>query len=168
MELIDRVLNGETVNPIKEIGRLTKKAEGGSIKSLGPLKELLLRERLYDSDKFRALHVISEVNSGKKYTVNNIAFFDFLYQQNNVECKYLAGDTGRVEILDEKTSMAEDSGLALNDESGDEKKRVNVKLEVPEERVKDFREVEQGFSCEEEAREEAMRCLRCDLEKERR
>jgi len=32
--------------------------------------------------------------------------------------------------------------------------------------VKDFREVEKGFS-KEQAYREAMRCLRCDLEKER-
>ncbi|MBW1763164.1 MAG: FAD-dependent oxidoreductase [Deltaproteobacteria bacterium] len=82
--------------------------------------------------------------------------------------KYLAGDKGRVEILDEKTAMVEESGLALDDESGEEKHRVDVKLEIPEERVKDFREVEKGFSVEKEACEEAMRCLRCDLEKERR
>jgi NADH-quinone oxidoreductase subunit F len=37
-------------------------------------------------------------------------------------------------------------------------------MEKPQDRVKDFREVEKGFSAE-EAHFEARRCLRCDLEK---
>ena len=36
---------------------------------------------------------------------------------------------------------------------------------MPATRIKDFREVEKGFT-EEEGRREAVRCLRCDLEKE--
>ncbi len=81
--------------------------------------------------------------------------------------KYLKGEKGRVEIVDEKTSMVEDIGLALDDESTEEKPRIEVQLEKPEERVRDFREVETGFTLE-EAHLEAMRCLRCDLEKDRR
>jgi len=80
--------------------------------------------------------------------------------------KYLQGDTGRIEIVDEKTSMKEDAGLALDQETTEERPRINIELERPEERVKDFREVEKGFS-KEQAYREAMRCLRCDLEKER-
>lgn len=81
--------------------------------------------------------------------------------------RYLHGEKGRVEILDEKTSMEENIGLALDEETTDEKPRIKVKVEEPEERVKDFREVEMGFS-EEQAHQEAMRCLRCDIEKNRR
>lgn len=33
-------------------------------------------------------------------------------------------------------------------------------------RIADFREVERGFPSSEIARQEALRCLRCDLEKE--
>jgi len=80
--------------------------------------------------------------------------------------KYLQGDSGRIEIPDEKSSMMEDAGLALEEETSEEKPRVQVELERSEERVGDFREVEKGFS-EEEAHNEAMRCLRCDLERER-
>jgi NADH-quinone oxidoreductase subunit F len=80
--------------------------------------------------------------------------------------KYLREDRGHIEIIDEKASLREDIGLALEEETSEEQPRIQVKLERPEERVKDFREVEEGFS-EEQARREAMRCLRCDLEKER-
>ena len=44
---------------------------------------------------------------------------------------------------------------------------IDVELDKPEERMKDFREVERGFS-EQDAIREAVRCLRCDLEEERR
>jgi len=77
--------------------------------------------------------------------------------------KYLKGEKGRVEIVDEKTAMKEDIGLALDEETQDEKPRIKIQLEKPEERVRDFREVEKGFT-KEEAYLEAMRCLRCDLE----
>ena len=77
--------------------------------------------------------------------------------------KYLKGEKGRVEIVDEKTAMKEDIGLALDEETEEERPRIKIQLEKPEERVKDFREVEKGFA-KEEAYLEAMRCLRCDLE----
>ena len=77
--------------------------------------------------------------------------------------KYLKGEKGRVEIVDEKTAMKEDIGLALDEETIEEKPRIKIQLEKPEERVKDFREVEKAFA-EEAAHREAMRCLRCDLE----
>jgi len=79
--------------------------------------------------------------------------------------KFLMGDKGRVEIFDEKTSMREDVGLALDDETVEDKPRIEIKLESSEDRVKDFREVETGFT-EDQALLEAVRCLRCDLEKE--
>ncbi len=81
--------------------------------------------------------------------------------------KYLRGDTARVEIVDEKSAMQEDAGLALDEETTEEKPRIEVGLEKPEERIKDFREVERGFS-EDQAIQEAKRCLRCDLEQDRR
>jgi NADH-quinone oxidoreductase subunit F len=80
--------------------------------------------------------------------------------------KYLQGDTGRVEIIDEKTSMPSTAGLALEDETAKDQPRVDIDLEKPEDRVKDFREVEKGYTIDEEAHREAQRCLRCDLEKE--
>jgi NADH-quinone oxidoreductase subunit F len=59
--------------------------------------------------------------------------------------------------------MREDAGLALDEEIAEERPRIRVRHEYPEERVRDFREVERGFT-EEEACREAVRCLRCDLE----
>ena len=77
--------------------------------------------------------------------------------------KYLENETGRIRIVDEKTGMEEESGLALEEETTEEKPRIKIEIESPKERVKDFREVEKGFT-EEQARQEAVRCLRCDLE----
>ena len=77
--------------------------------------------------------------------------------------KYFKGEKGRVKILDEKTAMKEDTGLALDEETEEERPRVKIELEKPEERVTDFREVEKGFTGD-DAYREAMRCLRCDLE----
>ena len=45
----------------------------------------------------------------------------------------------------------------------EERPRIEVELEEAEERSKDFREVEKGFT-EADAQREAVRCLRCDLE----
>ncbi|MEJ2166035.1 MAG: FAD-dependent oxidoreductase [Desulfobacterales bacterium] len=82
--------------------------------------------------------------------------------------KYLQGDSGRVQIVDEKTATPSASGLALEDETAKDQQRIRIDLETPEDRVKDFREVEKGYAGAEEAHREAKRCLRCDLEKERR
>jgi NADH-quinone oxidoreductase subunit F len=75
----------------------------------------------------------------------------------------LQNETGRIRIVDEKTGVEEESGLALEEDTTEEKPRIKIELESPKERVKDFREVEKGFT-EEQARQEAIRCLRCDLE----
>jgi len=80
--------------------------------------------------------------------------------------KYLQKEKGPVEIPDEKSALQQDTGLALEEETAEEKPRIRVALEAPEDRVKDFREVEKGFSSGKEAHTEAIRCLRCDLEKE--
>ncbi len=79
--------------------------------------------------------------------------------------KYIQGDTGRIDIADEKTQLLENAGLALDDSLEGENPRVLCRLEKPHDRIRDFREVETGFS-ETDAHQEAMRCLRCDLEKE--
>jgi NADH-quinone oxidoreductase subunit F len=82
--------------------------------------------------------------------------------------RHLRGEKGRIEIVDEKSLWHEDIGLALDqeDEIG-EKPRANIEVENAKERVRDFREVEKGFN-EDQAQYEAMRCLRCDLERDRR
>jgi NADH-quinone oxidoreductase subunit F len=79
--------------------------------------------------------------------------------------RYLKGEQGRIEIIDEKTGLKEDIGLALDEETTEEKPRIKTHFEDPEERVRDFREVEKGFT-KEDAHLEAVRCLRCDLEGE--
>ncbi|MFH0844678.1 MAG: FAD-dependent oxidoreductase [Pseudomonadota bacterium] len=81
--------------------------------------------------------------------------------------RYLLGEKGRLTIIDEKSSMHEETGLALEEETQEEKPRAEVPLEKPEERARDFREVEKGME-ERQAWYEAGRCLRCDLERERR
>jgi len=80
--------------------------------------------------------------------------------------KYMEGEGGRLQIPDEKTDLAEDAALALEQETTEDRPRVKIPLEAPAERVKDFREIEKGFT-REQALYEAGRCLRCDLEKER-
>jgi NADH-quinone oxidoreductase subunit F len=80
--------------------------------------------------------------------------------------KYLEGDMSRVKILDEKTEMGEDAGLALEEETTEDKPRIRIEIENPEDRIQDFREIERGFSAE-QALMEATRCLRCDLERDR-
>jgi NADH-quinone oxidoreductase subunit F len=79
--------------------------------------------------------------------------------------KYLGGDKSRVYIPDEKSTRHTPTKLALEEESTEDKPRVDIEFEDANERIKDFREVEKGFN-EEEAYREAIRCLRCDLEKE--
>lgn len=81
--------------------------------------------------------------------------------------QYLQGETGPVRIQDTKSSRHIEAGLALDAESTEAVPREAVELETAEQRVQDFREVERGFENEAAARREAMRCLRCDLEKER-
>ncbi len=78
--------------------------------------------------------------------------------------RYIQGEKGRLKIVDEKSPLHLERGLALEEEGMEEKPRAKVALEKPEERTRDFREVEKGFS-EEEAWYEAKRCLRCDLER---
>jgi NADH-quinone oxidoreductase subunit F len=79
--------------------------------------------------------------------------------------KHLGGDSSRVYIPDEKSVRHTSTKLALEGESMEDEPRTDMGHEDANERIKDFREVEKVFT-EEEARREATRCLRCDLEKE--
>jgi NADH-quinone oxidoreductase subunit F len=78
--------------------------------------------------------------------------------------KYLLDDTSKVELYDPKEPIPEESVEAKLEGVEEEKPRVKMPVVPPEERVIDFREIELGFT-EEKAREEAKRCLRCDLER---
>jgi NADH-quinone oxidoreductase subunit F len=77
--------------------------------------------------------------------------------------KYLHGDTSRVELYDLKTKVVEEVAKEEEEETWEAQPRIAVSRLPVEERRNDFREVELGFS-EEESRQEAKRCLRCDLE----
>jgi NADH-quinone oxidoreductase subunit F len=76
--------------------------------------------------------------------------------------KYLKGDASRVEMYDLRTGVAKEV-TKEEEETWEEQPRIQMpRLPVPE-RKHSFTEIEQGFS-EEQARQEAKRCLRCDLE----
>jgi len=80
--------------------------------------------------------------------------------------KYLKGDTSRVELYDLKGSAAREliaPDLEEEEETWEAKQRLPINKLSPEARKTSFMEIELGLS-EERAREEARRCLRCDLE----
>ncbi|MBA7708794.1 hypothetical protein ES703_117698 [subsurface metagenome] len=77
--------------------------------------------------------------------------------------KYLKGDTSRVEMYDLKPSVVEEVVSAEAEETWEPQFRPEIPLLPAEERKGSFKETELGFS-EEKARQEASRCLRCDLE----
>ena len=78
--------------------------------------------------------------------------------------KYLCEDTSRVELYDIRGSAppSDEKVDNLQEDLG-EKPRVAMPVRPPKKRVRGFEEIEIGFS-EDQAREEAKRCLRCDLE----
>jgi NADH-quinone oxidoreductase subunit F len=78
--------------------------------------------------------------------------------------KYLRGDTSRVEIYDLKPSTIEEVISKEEEETWEPQFRPEMTRLPIEERKRSFKETELGFS-DEKARQEAKRCLRCDLEK---
>jgi len=78
--------------------------------------------------------------------------------------KYLKGDTSRVEIYDLKARVVAELPTEEMEETWEVQPRLAVPLLPPTERKTTFAEVELAFS-EDRARQEAKRCLRCDLEK---
>ena len=79
--------------------------------------------------------------------------------------KYLKGDTSRVEIYDLKPGVIEEEVIKEEEkETWEPQFRPEIPLLPAEERKGSFKETELGFS-EEKARQEARRCLRCDLER---
>ncbi|MFC1987971.1 NADH-quinone oxidoreductase subunit NuoF [Chloroflexota bacterium] len=77
--------------------------------------------------------------------------------------KYLKGDTSRVEIYDLKSGIVGELPGQEIEESWEVQPRLDVPILPPHERKNSFNEVELSFP-EEKARQEAKRCLRCDLE----
>jgi len=78
--------------------------------------------------------------------------------------KYLKGDTSRVEIYDLKAGVIGELPSQEIEETWEVQPRLRVSLLPTQERKASFAEVELSFS-EERARQEAKRCLRCDLER---
>jgi NADH-quinone oxidoreductase subunit F len=78
--------------------------------------------------------------------------------------KYLRQDDSAITLVDEKTALGTITArLSAEEEFLPLTGRVPIGITGVKERVGDFREVERGYS-EEDARQEACRCLRCDLE----
>ena len=78
--------------------------------------------------------------------------------------KYLKGDTSRVEIYDLKARVISESPSQDVEESWEVQPRLKVPILPVQKRRISFDEVELLYP-EEKARQEARRCLRCDLEK---
>ena len=77
--------------------------------------------------------------------------------------KYLKADTSRVEMYDLKQTGVMEAKGKESEESWETQPRMGMPKLPPQERKSSFLEIERGFS-EEVARQEAKRCLRCDLE----
>ena len=77
--------------------------------------------------------------------------------------KYLRGDASRVEIYDLRAGVIGGVVSAVDEETWQAQPRLEMPKLPPQERRYDFKEIELGF-LEERARQEAKRCLRCDLE----
>ena len=77
--------------------------------------------------------------------------------------KYFRRDASRVQMYDLKGEIAEKPAPEETEEEWEAQPRVTMPILPPEERRRSFDEIERGFS-EERGREEAKRCLRCDLE----
>ena len=78
--------------------------------------------------------------------------------------KYLQDDKTPILFVDEKEAIPSETMEKELEEVEEAKPRVKMPTAPPEDRIRDFREIELGFS-EEKACEEAKRCLRCDLER---
>ncbi|MFC1918797.1 NADH-quinone oxidoreductase subunit NuoF [Chloroflexota bacterium] len=78
--------------------------------------------------------------------------------------KYLKGDTSRVEMYDLKPAVTEGVASEVEEETWEPQFRPEIPVLPAAERKRSFKETELGFP-EEKARQEAKRCLRCDLEK---
>jgi NADPH-dependent glutamate synthase beta subunit-like oxidoreductase len=78
--------------------------------------------------------------------------------------KYLKADISRVEMYDMKTEVILEAATKPEEEAWESQPRLEVPRLPTEERKSSFEEIELAFS-EEKAKQEAKRCLRCDLER---
>ncbi|MFC1948584.1 NADH-quinone oxidoreductase subunit NuoF [Chloroflexota bacterium] len=77
--------------------------------------------------------------------------------------KYFKGDTSPVHMYDTRADVTEEQPGEEDEEIWEERPRLPVATLPVRSRKRSFKEIELGFT-EEQAREEARRCLRCDLE----
>ncbi|MCL0036028.1 FAD-dependent oxidoreductase [Dehalococcoidia bacterium] len=77
--------------------------------------------------------------------------------------KYFRRDASPVQMYDLKGEITQKPAPEETEEEWEAQPRVSMPILPPEERRRSFDEIERGFS-EERGREEAKRCLRCDLE----
>jgi NADH-quinone oxidoreductase subunit F len=77
--------------------------------------------------------------------------------------KHLRNDISRVEMYDLKEKALEEVDSSQVEETWETQPRLEMPKLPTQERKSTFEEIEQGFS-EEVAKQEARRCLRCDLE----
>jgi NADH-quinone oxidoreductase subunit F len=77
--------------------------------------------------------------------------------------KYLKGDASRVDIYDLKMPTAQKTAATEEQETWEAQPRQEIPRLPPQQRKRTFEEIELNFS-EDSARQEARRCLRCDLE----
>ncbi|MCL0089525.1 FAD-dependent oxidoreductase [Dehalococcoidia bacterium] len=77
--------------------------------------------------------------------------------------RYFRRDASPVQMYDLKGEIAQKPAPEETEEEWEAQPRVPMPILPPEERRRSFDEIERGFS-EERGREEAKRCLRCDLE----
>jgi NADH-quinone oxidoreductase subunit F len=78
--------------------------------------------------------------------------------------KYLKADTSRVEMYDLKTEVIVEAATKVEEETWEAQPRLEVPTLPTEKRKHSFDEIELSFS-EAKAKQEAKRCLRCDLER---
>ncbi len=76
--------------------------------------------------------------------------------------KYLRGDQRPVEMIDARAELMPETRSLELEETPEERRREKMPVLAAEERRSTFQEIECGFT-EEKAKEEAKRCLRCDL-----
>ena len=78
--------------------------------------------------------------------------------------KYIRADASRVEMYDLRTEVIAEAVTRIEEETWEAQPRLEVPRLPTERRKQSFEEIELSFS-EDRAKQEARRCLRCDLER---
>ena len=83
------------MDPIKELTQLTEKVKAGGIEYIPQLKELLIQEKFYYPDKFKALERIAESNKKERYQKEDRFLYNVSHSETLVKHPYLAKDVLR-------------------------------------------------------------------------